>query len=67
MTATATATATKPRTPRKDAFCFTIKGKIPLDMSDAESLGAAIKTAKAFEATLPAGAIVETIGSLGKL
>lgn len=68
MTAPAPAPAPpKPRQARKDAYCFTIRGKIPLDMANADSLAGAIKTAKAFEATLPADATCETTGTLGKL
>lgn len=55
------------RTPRKDAYCFTLRGKIPLDMTNADSLAGAIKAVAGIKDTLPAGSTVELTASLGKI
>lgn len=58
---------TKTRQARKDAYCFTVRGKIPLNMTDAATLSAAIDAVQAIEKTLPAGSTVEITATMGKI
>lgn len=57
------------RTRRKDAYVAILTVKIPLDMTNADSLANAIKAIQGIEATLPAGSTVDGFGNakLGKL
>ena len=55
------------KTKRKDAYIARVTISIPLDMTNADSLAAAIKAVAAIEATLPAGASFKSEGSLGKI
>lgn len=57
--------ATKKR--RTDAYVARLTISIPLDMANADSLAAAIKSVAAIEATLPAGSAVQLSGSLSKI
>jgi hypothetical protein len=55
------------KTRRKDAYCATVKVKIPLDMLNADSLATAIKAVAGIKDHLPEGATVESVASLGKM
>ncbi len=69
MTASTPAPAPEPtaKKKRRDAYCFTIRGKIPLDMTNAATLTAAIDAVQAVEKTLPPGSECDVSATMGKL
>lgn len=61
------APAKPPKTKRKDVYIASIKVTVPLDMTSADSLAAAIKAVKTIEGILPEGSTCEIHGTLGKV
>lgn len=52
---------------RADCYVARVTIKIPLDMSNSESLALAIKAVEGIKAAMPAGSVVEVAGTLGKV
>lgn len=52
---------------RQDAYIARVVVRIPLDMSNAESLALAIKAVEGIKTAMPAGTSVEIAGTLGKV
>lgn len=56
-----------PKKKRQDAYVARLTISIPLDMTSADSLAGAIKAVQGIKDAMPAGALVEISGSLGKI
>lgn len=70
MTAPATVTPLPvPAAKKKRADCYVARVtiKIPLDMSNSESLALAIKAVEGIKTAMPAGSVVDVAGTLGKV
>lgn len=52
---------------RADCYVARIVVKIPLDMSNSESLALAIKAVEGIKTAMPAGSVVDVAGTLGKV
>lgn len=67
MTAPAPAAPTKTRQSRKDCYTARITAKIPLDMTNGQSLVDAMDAVKGLAAHLPAGTVLDVAAGMGKL
>lgn len=67
MTAPAPAPEPTARRRRTDAYVARITARIPLDMTNGQSLVDAMDAVKAIKDHLPAGTVVEVAAGMGKL